>query len=170
MPFSLRKAVSLVIFGFVFLSGCGRASSSQGGLAPDFELKDLNGKQISLSGLRGHPVLLDFWATWCGPCRVSIPAMEELYQRHKDQGFQVVGVDMDDDPSPVYAFVKEMHMTYPVVFGASSSVGRDFQVEGLPSFVLIDSTGKVAEVMDGFSGDMVGVLDAEIGKLTAQKP
>ena len=85
-------------------------------VAPNFELKDLSGNTVRLNSFKGHPVLLDFWATWCGPCRMSIPLVQEFYMRHKSEGLEVLGLNMDDDPSGVYGFVKQFKMTYPVLF------------------------------------------------------
>src|SRR4051812_19074589 len=90
--------------------GCSR-HTSQAVQAPDFSLKDLSGKTVQLSALKGHPVLLDFWATWCGPCRMSIPMVQSFYMRHKDEGLVVLGVNMDEDPSGVPEFVKYFKMT-----------------------------------------------------------
>ena len=134
-------------------------------MAPDFSLKDLNGHPVSLTALRGHPVLLDFWATWCGPCRISIPEVDAFYQRHQSEGLRVVGIDMDDDPSDVYGFVKQYRMSYPVVLGANSPVAGNFGVEGLPTFVLIDPNGKVVQRIEGFSEDLVSMWEAELAKM-----
>src|SRR6266581_565758 len=88
------------------LASCQSRSSSQVSPAPNFELKDLSGKAVSLQSFRGHPVMLDFWATWCGPCQMSIPMVQRFYQQHKDQGLVVLGLNVDDDPSGVYSFIQ----------------------------------------------------------------
>ena len=82
--------------------------------------------------------MLDFWATWCGPCRVSIPKVQEFYIRHKTEGLVVLGLNMDEDPSGVFAFMKRFSMTYPVLMAGASNVMNDYQVEGIPTFVFID--------------------------------
>src|SRR5437879_6715849 len=94
--------------------------------APTFELKDLSGNAVRLKSYEGHPVLLDFWATWCGPCRMSIPMVQDFYARHQRDGMVVLGLNIDDDPSGVYGFVKEFKMTYPVLLAANSSVPSDY--------------------------------------------
>src|SRR5687767_10454531 len=81
--------------------------------APDFTLTDISGKQVSLKDYRGKVVLVDFWATWCPPCRVSIPAMEELHKEYGPKGLQVLSVSMDEDVELVAPFAQEQKMTYP---------------------------------------------------------
>ena len=92
--------------------------------APNFELKDLSGNTVRLESFRGHPVLLDFWATWCGPCRMSIPMVQISTPAIKTRGLVVLGMNMDDEPSGVYGFVKHFKMTYPVLFAGNSSRAR----------------------------------------------
>ena len=86
-----------------------------GHLAPDFVLQTLDGREIRLSDYRGHVVFLNFWATWCGPCKVEIPAFVELYDRYKDKGLVIVGVSIDDSAAQLRPFMKEWRMQYPVL-------------------------------------------------------
>src|ERR1700733_9113940 len=86
----------------LLMTACSSSRHSQVVAAPNFELKDLSGNIVRLESFRGHPVLLDFWATWCGPCRMSIPMVEDFYTRHKGEGLVVLGMNMDDEPSGVY--------------------------------------------------------------------
>jgi thiol-disulfide isomerase/thioredoxin len=130
--------------------------------APNFELKDLSGNTVRLESYLGHPILLDFWATWCGPCRMSIPMVQEFYARHKSEGMVVLGLNIDDDPSGVYGFVKEFKMTYPVLLAGNSSVPGDYEVEGIPHFVFIDREGHVERVYQGFGPDMPGLWEEDL--------
>src|ERR1700689_4864587 len=115
---------------FILLAACSRSRRSEViAAAPNFELRDLSGNVVRLESFRGHPVLLDFWATWCGPCRMSIPKVQEFYMRHKDEGLVVLGMNMDDEPSGVFGFVKHFKMTYPVLFAGNSSAPGDYDVE-----------------------------------------
>src|SRR5882672_7332532 len=111
--------------GVVVLTACSNSRRSEVIAAPNFELKDLSGNTVRLESFRGHPVLLDFWATWCGPCRMSIPMVQQFYMRHKDEGLVVLGLNMDDEPSGVFGFVKHFQMTYPVLFAGNSAVPGD---------------------------------------------
>ena len=158
------KGRSFVIWLTVagLLAACGSRGRSQGVVtAPNFELKDLSGNTVSLAAFRGHPILLDFWATWCGPCRMSIPLVQEFYARHKAAGLVVLGMNTDDDPSGVYGFVKHFKMTYPVLFAGNSSVPGDYEVEGIPYFVLIDPKGNVFRIYEGFSYEMPGLWERD---------
>ena len=112
-------------------------------VAPDFILPQLDGKPLKLSSYRGKIVLLDFWATWCDPCREETPHFEELQQSLGERGLQIVGVSMDDSPEPVKAFYEQFHMNYPVVMG-NAKIGEMYGgVLGLPIVFVIDRKGRV---------------------------
>jgi thiol-disulfide isomerase/thioredoxin len=112
-------------------------------MAPDFSLSDLSGQKVSLADYRGKVVLLDFWATWCGPCRIEIPGFVELQNRYRDQGFVVIGVSMDDGPDPVKEFYKQFKMNYPVVLG-DDKLGEEYGgILGLPTSMLIGRDGRI---------------------------
>jgi thiol-disulfide isomerase/thioredoxin len=113
-------------------------------LAPDFTLPALRGDPVKLSGLRGKVVLLNFWATWCAPCRTEMPTMEKLYQDYLARGLEVVAVNLDMRSSTgVETFVKEVGVTFRVALDPSWSTTRAFGVMGLPTTYLIDRTGHV---------------------------
>lgn len=118
--------------------------------APDFSLKDANGKSVSLSDYKGKVVLLNFWATWCGPCKVEIPWFMEFEQKYKDKGFAVLGVSMDQDGwDAVKPYVSEKKINYRVALG-NDSVGDLYGgVESLPTTFIIDRDGKVAAKHEG---------------------
>ena len=121
--------------------------------APDFELKDVNGKAVRLSDFKGKVVLVDFWATWCGPCKIEIPWFVEFERKHKDQGFAVIGISMDEDGwSTVKPFVAELGMNYRVVIGNDRTAESYGGIEGLPTTFLIDRDGKIASVHIGLAG------------------
>lgn len=112
-------------------------------LAPDFTLPQLDGPQLSLSSYRGKVVLLDFWATWCVPCREETPHFVELQQKYGDRGLQIIGVSMDDSPDPVRPFVQRFHVNYPIVMGTAKT-GEDYGgVLGLPIAFLIGRDGRI---------------------------
>ena len=118
-------------------------STKERRLAPDFTLPQLNGQQLTLSAYRGNVVLLDFWATWCVPCREEIPHFIALQQKYGDHGFQMIGVSMDDSADPVGPFNQQFHMNYPVVIGNAKIGGLYGGVLGLPIAFLIDRDGRV---------------------------
>ncbi len=118
-------------------------SSAQHALAPDFSLPDLSGEQLTLSAYRGKVVLLDFWATWCEPCREEIPHFVELQKKYGPEGLQIIGVSMDDGPQPVRNFYQEFKINYPVVMGTANLAERYGGVLGLPIAFLIGRDGRI---------------------------
>ncbi len=112
-------------------------------LAANFSLTGLDGRQIALADYRGRVVLLNFWATWCQPCRTEIPEFINLQNKYRGQGLQVLGVSMDDDSKPVVKFRDEFHVNYPIVMG-NAAVGEGYGgVLGLPITFLIDRDGRI---------------------------
>lgn len=137
-----------VCLGIYFLEhprrpSCPHSAPADRVLAPDFSLPELTGQQLSLSTYRGKVVLLDFWATWCDPCREEIPHFMELQSKYRDRGFQIVGVSMDDGPEPVRDFYQRFKMNYPVVMG-DAKIGELYGgVLGLPIAFLIGRDGRI---------------------------
>jgi cytochrome c biogenesis protein CcmG/thiol:disulfide interchange protein DsbE len=118
-------------------------SPSVNHMAPDFTLPQLEGKDLRLSSYRGKVVLLDFWASWCAPCREETPHLIELQQKYGDRGLQIIGVSMDDSPDPARAFYQQFHMNYPVVMGNAKTGERYGGVLGLPIAFLINGDGRI---------------------------
>ena len=112
-------------------------------LAPDFTLPTPDGRDLQLSSYRGKVVLLDFWATWCDPCREEIPHFVELQQKYGDRGLQIIGVSMDDSPEPVRPFYQRFHMNYPVVMGTAKTGELYGGILGLPISFLIGRDGRI---------------------------
>ena len=120
--------------------------------APEFTLKDANGQTVHLSDYKGKVVLLDFWATWCGPCKIEIPWFMEFESQLKDRGFAVLGVSMDEDGwNVVKPYIQQLKVNYRIVLG-NDQVGEIYGgVESLPTTFLIDRRGKIASVHIGLS-------------------
>jgi peroxiredoxin len=143
-------AALAILFGvWLFFTRHNRASRAgslpqrQNALAPDFTLLQLDGQTLRLSSYRGKVVLLDFWATWCVPCREEIPHFVELQDKYRADGFEIIGVSMDDGPGPVRSFYQEFHLNYPVAMG-NAKIGELYGgVLGLPIAFLLDRDGRV---------------------------
>ena len=132
----------------------GGIGALKGATAPDFTLKTIDGKTLKLSDLRGKAVLLNFWATWCAPCRIETPWIVDIQKQYGGQGLQVVAVSMDDesDADSVKKFAEEMHMTYPILRG-TEDVGNEYGgVEFLPTIFFVGRDGKVTGRILGLRG------------------
>ena len=158
LPGICRKASALVavvlVFGLTACSGgeppAGTRPPSKRPAAPDFSLKDLKGNVVSLAQFRGKVVFLDFWATWCPPCRMSMPAVQKFHREYADRGLVVLGLSVDEDTSGVAEFVARMGVTYPILLVGDSGVDAHYGVSAVPSFLLIDKKGRVAQGWMGF--------------------
>lgn len=135
-------------------------------LAPEFSLVDLDGKHITLSSLRGKVVIVDFWATWCGPCRDEAPGLVSLQKRWGRRGLQLVGISMDDKDAPVRKFVREYRVNYPIALGDAELGRRYGTVLGLPVKIVVDRFGRIASRHNGtVSAD---TLEREIQSILAE--
>jgi peroxiredoxin len=113
-------------------------------VAPDFTLPDLEGNQISLSTYKGRVVLLNFWATWCPPCRLEMPTMEKAYRKYRDKGFEVVAVSVDAGPkSSVKSFLRELGLSFQVLLDPDMEILRAYRGFSLPMTVVIDRQGVI---------------------------
>jgi thiol-disulfide isomerase/thioredoxin len=129
------------------------STALNGKIAPAFTLPDLKGNDVSLSSYKGRPLVVDFWATWCGPCKVEIPWFEKLHDQYASQGLEIIGVSTDDldndDPAKLFTekrdiadFVAKMHMNYPVLLGADAVEDR-YGIDAMPTTFFIDRRGKI---------------------------
>jgi peroxiredoxin len=146
----LSLLLTLVFLGDISLASgnpwmeMGIIQRSERAVAKDFTLPTPEGNKISLTGLRGKVILLNFWATWCGPCRTEMPAIERLYRKLKDKGFRVLAVDIMETADKVQVFMEEMNLTFPTVIDGDRKVTDLYRVHAIPTTHLIDKTGKIA--------------------------
>ena len=137
-------AAILLLFASTVLAGTAQAP------APDFTLKSNSGANIRLSELRGEVVLINFWASWCGPCRQEMPILSELHDKYKAMGFTVLGVNVEENSSAARKLLKDLPVSFPVLFDNDSSVSRQYDVAAMPSTVLIDRDGNMRYLHKGY--------------------
>lgn len=137
-------------------------------MAPNFSLTDLNGAKLALSDYKGKVVLLDFWATWCGPCRIEIPSFIQMETKYRDQGFTVIGLAIEDTPDAVRQFYQQFHMDYPVAMGDSKVASLYGGILGLPTSFVIGRDGRIYSQHTGTTSPQV--FEKEVQELLAEKP
>ncbi len=132
-------------------------------LAPDFSIRDLNGRRADLAAYRGKVVLLNFWATWCAPCRAEIPEFVSLQQKYLNRGFRIFGISLDDERKPVLDFYQKFKMNYPVAVGDAALAEKYGGILGLPVSFLLGCDGRIEAKFDGQVD--VHSLEQELGTL-----
>lgn len=151
-------AVGLLITLFAATSLA--SSGMEGQEAPDFALKSSTGENLRLSEFRGDVVMINFWATWCGPCRQEMPLLDELHNRYERVGFNLLGVNIDDDSRRAMQMIDELGVDFPVLFDDRKEVSELYDVETMPVTVLVDREGTVRYVHLGYKpGDEETYLD-----------
>lgn len=164
-----NRTIKAVLLSF-FMAVNTAVAAEDAAPAPDFTLKDINGKQVALSEHRGKVIFVDFWASWCPPCRNSIPEVEKLYDRYKDERVLVLGINVEGDASAAKKFAASKGMRYTVLVG-DQQTARAYKVSGIPAFFIIDPEGKLVQRYTGFQPGMYDQWVQEIDKqLEAIKP
>lgn len=141
---------SIPVSGFVMTGCSGQAQGPEiGKLAPDFELSSLDGQVVSLSDFRGKPVFLNFWATWCGPCRFEMPFIQKMYEGLSSEGLVVLAVNVQENPTRVKEFVESFGLTFPVLLATNSEVPLAYNIRGIPATFFIDENGIIQDIKIG---------------------
>jgi len=151
------EIITLLVFSF-FIIGC-QDEVGAGPMAPDFSLQDMSGNKVSLKQFRGKVVLLDFWATWCPPCRTSIPDLVELYKKYEKKGLVILGISMDSrvrcDDDRLKRFGKILKINYPILRHDLNIVENYFgkKAPSLPTMYVIDRKGQVRDIFEGHDSE-----------------
>ena len=150
----LKIILSLVLISGLLLAGCSAGtgqSPSLGKQAPDFQLPDLEGQPVSLSSFRGQPVLLNFWASWCAPCRYEMPFLQEIHEEWtgKSPSVVVLAVNIGESSSKVNEFINMYNLSFPVLLDTKQDIARKYNIRAIPTTFLIDKDGIIQAIKVG---------------------
>jgi thiol-disulfide isomerase/thioredoxin len=134
----------------LLLSGLSHATEPLSGPAPDFTLKSRDGKNVRLSDLRGQVVMLNFWASWCGPCRQEMPLLDELSKRYGRAGFTLLGVNVEQDTAAGEKYLQDTPVSFPILWDPTSKVSQLYNIDAMPSTVMIDRDGNMRYLHRGY--------------------
>jgi len=146
---SLKLATLPVLAGLLFVTANATAAAPQGP-APDFALKTLGGENTRLSEHRGEVIMINFWASWCAPCRQEMPLLEELYTRYQPLGFTILGVNVEQDNSKALAMLEDIPVSFPVLFDSKSTVSKLYNVVAMPTSIIVDRDGNTRYLHHGY--------------------
>lgn len=159
----------IAAFAALFVTPASQAAMPKvGTTAPDFALKSSTGKNLKLSEHRGEVVMINFWATWCGPCRQEMPLLNRLHEKYRKAGFTLLGVNVDDQPQAAQDMARKLGIGFPVLFDSNKLVSRRYDVDAMPSTLLIDRDGKVRYIHRGYRPGYETQYDAQIRELLKQ--
>lgn len=131
----------ILVWAVVLLLPAWLSAKEVSGQAPDFTLKSRSGENVRLAEQRGQVVMINFWASWCGPCREEMPHLEAIYQEYMDYGFILLGVNVDEKSELAERFLAQVPVSFPVLFDPSSSVSQLYKIDAMPTTMLIDRDG-----------------------------
>ena len=134
------------------MGGCTGGTSQnpwRGKPAPDFQLNTLDGQSVSLSDLKGKPVLLNFWATWCGPCRIEMPFLQQIYDEWRGRGLVLLAINIGENPSQIAEFMQSQGLSFPVLLDSDGEIAQKYNIQYIPSTFFIDKDGIIQDMKVG---------------------
>jgi len=146
-------------------SGAARAAVQAAAPAPDFTLRSMEGPNLRLNEQRGRVVMVNFWATWCGPCRQEMPHLNKLYDKYRDSGFVLLGVNIDDNVGKATELATKLGLRFPVLLDTDKTVTRLYDMGSMPATVLIDREGKVRHLHRGYREGYELTYDSQVRAL-----
>ncbi|MEH6785609.1 MAG: TlpA disulfide reductase family protein [Alcanivorax jadensis] len=164
----MKKTLMLMIGALALIFSSNALAAEEGAPAPDFTLKTLDGSNLKLSEQRGTVILLNFWASWCGPCRTEMPLLDDLYQEYRDYGFTVLGVNLDENRDQADRLLDKIPVTFPVLFDPQNSTSETYGVDAMPTTVLIDRNGVVRHHHRGYKDGYMDKYEDQVKALVLE--
>jgi peroxiredoxin len=156
------RTIRLLAASLALAASAAHATPTPGAAAPDFTLRTADGRNVRLDELRGQVVLVNFWATWCGPCREEMPRLDALYAKYRKSGFVLLGVNIDDDPRVAMATAAKLGVSFPVLLDTDKKVSKLYDLGTMPSTVVIDRDGKLRYTHRGYREGVEGEYDQTV--------
>ena len=145
---AVKRMSVILMMTLLFISVAGAEVLE--GVAPDFTLKSRSGKNVKLSELRGEVVMINFWASWCGPCRQEMPLLEDMYKKYSDLGFVLLGVNVEEDSSKAGELLREIPVSFPILYDNKNEATKLYNVVAMPSTVMVDRDGNMRYLHRGY--------------------
>lgn len=158
-----RKTMIITIMALFFSCTAFAVESEQA--APDFTVKTLDGKNLRLEEQKGNVVMVNFWASWCGPCRKEMPLIEKIQKKYSRLGFTVIGMNVDEDTAAAQRFLKDVETSFPIGLDPKGEVSKMYKVAAMPTTVMIDRNGKVRNIHKGYKAGDEKAYEKMIKKL-----
>jgi peroxiredoxin len=155
----------LIALAMLAAAGAAKAKAAPNAPAPDFTLRQIDGPNLRLGEQRGRVVMVNFWATWCGPCRIELPHLDKLHAKYRNSGFLLLGVNIDDDPNAAKALAAKMGLKFPVLFDSQKKVVAAYDLNAMPATVLIDRDGKVRHLHRGYKDGVEQLYEQQVRAL-----
>lgn len=164
----MKKLIIILIIATFFIAGCNEEAETKSNTAPDtgsaiadIEMEVLNGDNVSLNDLKGKVVALDFWASWCGPCKRSIPFYNKMHEKYADKGLVIIGINANENRSTIEGAISELDIAYPVAM-PNERMNQHFKVQGIPSMYLFDREGNQIDNFVGYSPELDNKIESLI--------
>jgi len=164
---SIVRAKRVLLFGACVLASSATMAASSVA-APDFTLKSNTGQNLRLSELKGEVVMINFWASWCGPCRQEMPELAAIQAKYEDLGFTILGVNVEEDPTKANEMLAKDPVNFPILYDTDNKVTKLFRVDAMPSTVLVDRDGNMRYLHKGYKPGYEDAYAAQVRKLVRE--
>jgi peroxiredoxin len=163
---TITIALTFMLTTVLLIASCSSPTPQVGKQAPDFQLPSLGGQSVSLSDFQGKPILLNFWATWCGPCRHEMPFIQAIYEEQSVNGLVILAIDIGESVPAVNSFLQSNNFSFPVLLDIDQDVAQDYNIRAIPTTFFIDKDGIIQEIKVGAFSNMIE-LKKSLSKITS---